>query len=173
MNASELSRRAILKHFAFAGLGATSAPLWLGQLTASTSALGGRVWRAASWNAAILTAHHNATVIAISALIIPETETLGATSANVNRFIDAVLADAAPEVRGNFLDGLSWIDARSHQLYGGDFIASTQDQQVALLESLSRNDPPQEGIGVEFFQAIKSLTIRGYYTSEVGMLVAS
>lgn len=165
MNASEFTRRAILKHVAVAGLGATSALLWTRQLTAAACVLGDRI-PGTAWNSAVLTAHHNATVIAISALIIPETETPGATSANVNRLVDAVLADAAPEERGRFLGGLSWIDARSHQLYGTDFIAATHDQHVALLESLSRNDPPQEVIGVEFFWTIKSLTIRGYYTSE-------
>lgn len=142
MKSRELSRRALLKRLALAGLYGASAPLWLRQATASP---------AAPWTPSILTARQNATVIALCELMIPETETPGAASAQVNRYIDAVLADAEPSVRTRFLDRLDWIDAQRREHEGADL--------AALLEAA----------GDDFFREIKTLTIRGYYTSAAAM----
>jgi hypothetical protein len=89
----------------------------------------------------------------------------------VNRFIDAVLDDADPRDRTQFLRGLEWVDERSRELFGADFLTCTRDQQTALLTIVSsdKNRSLADQIGVEFFQSIKSMTITGYYTSEVGM----
>jgi hypothetical protein len=110
-------------------------------------------------------------VVELTELIIPQTETAGARVALVNRFIDNVLDDADPRDKKEFLRGLSWVDERSKDLFGADFLASTKDQQTALLTIMSsgKNTSLTDQIGVEFFQSIKSLTITGYYTSEIGM----
>jgi hypothetical protein len=168
MDASELSRRAMLKHVTIAGLGAAGGPQWVHELIASACAEVGRTQKN-SWNPVVLTGHQNATVTTLSELIIPETETPGAASVNVNRHIDTVLSDATPDIRERFIDGLCWIDAHSRALHGVDFIEATADQQVAILESISRPERSQEAIGIEFFAAVKSLTIHGYYTSEAGL----
>ena len=55
----------------------------------------------------------NKTVTTLAEIIIPQTDTAGATKAKVNEFIDAVLADAKPKTTQKFLDGLAWIDTRS------------------------------------------------------------
>ena len=54
---------------------------------------------------------------------------------------------------------------------GADFIAAPPGEQEALLTVVSSRDDasPDDRAGVEFFEAIKRLTITGYYTSEVGM----
>ena len=51
------------------------------------------------------------------------------------------------------------------------FAKASAAHQTALLTALSTNKAPSaaEQRGVDFFKAIKSLTITGYYTSEVGM----
>ena len=46
----------------------------------------------------------------------------------------------------------------------------TGDQQVAVLTTLSTATDPTPAVkpGVDFFKAIKSMTVTGYYTSEIG-----
>ena len=126
---------------------------------------------AAGWTPRVLTAHQNATVTEISELIIPQTETAGARDARVNQFIDTVLEDAPAAERESFIRGLAWIDRRSRASSGADFIETPPAEQEALLTVISsrENAAPDDRDGVEFFEAIKRLTITGYYTSEVGM----
>ena len=127
---------------------------------------------AVDWKPAVLSAHQNDTVIVLTELIIPETDTPGAKGTNVNRFIDHVLTDAQPEVRASFVRGLTWIDARSRALFKSkDFLGASPEQQTRLLTRLSAEGNPdkEEATGRDFFQAIKSMTINGYYTTEIGL----
>ena len=62
-----------------------------------------------------LNPHQNATVVTITDLIIPETDTPGAKAVRVNEFIDLILTDWAHEdERQKFLSGLESIDKRSN-----------------------------------------------------------
>src|SRR5688572_13464790 len=67
---------------------------------------------AQNWTPRTLTAPQNDLVVAVTELIIPETETPGAKAARVNRFVDQVLTDAPPPDRAAFMRGLGWIDSR-------------------------------------------------------------
>jgi hypothetical protein len=127
-----------------------------------------------------LNAHQNATVIAMSEMIIPETRTPGAKAARVNEFIDVILTDwYAPHERARFLAGLEDVDARSRKLSNKDFVDCTAEQQLAVMKALDeeagtlslpagapwsrRNEPASH-----FFLMLKQLTVIGYYTSQVG-----
>src|SRR6202162_6566543 len=69
-----------------------------------------------------LNPHQNATVVLMSEMIIPETDTPGAKGARVNEFIDVILTEWATESeRQNFLDGLAGIDKESTDLFGKKF----------------------------------------------------
>jgi hypothetical protein len=125
-----------------------------------------------------LDAHQNATVTAISELIIPQTDTPGAKAARVNEFIDAILSDWFDDAeRVSFLAGLADVDTHSQKLFGKDFVSASAEQQTQLLTELDeevvrvrdsgrrhRGDPTKE----EFFASMKHLTLVGYYTSEIG-----
>ena len=104
-------------------------------------------------------------------MIIPQTDTPGAKAAKVNEFIDLVLDDANEAERKQFLNGLAWVDGRSQELFGSDFVSAAPDQQTALLTIVAspKNKAFEDQVGTEFFKAIKALTITGYYTSEIGM----
>ena len=119
----------------------------------------------------MLTSHQNDTIIALTELIIPETDTPGAKASLVNRFVDSVLEDATAQDRDAFVHGLTWLDERSRTLFKKDFLDATPADQTALLTRLSKenNVDKEAQIGVEFFQAIKSMTINGYYTTEIGL----
>jgi hypothetical protein len=173
---SGFGRREALRKLTLGGMAAAALPAWVEALTGVAEARGHEHLRAATapaadWKPKLLDAHQDETVATLSELIIPATNTPGARAALVNRFVDEVLADAAEPDRREFLRGLRWMDGRSNELFGADFVKASPEQQNALLTILSsdKNRSFQDEIGRDFFKAIKSLTITGYYTSEIGM----
>jgi hypothetical protein len=175
MDAQGVNRREALRRLAVGGAAAAALPSWVETLSAfaldhahTHGQRAAAAKTAAAWKPKILTPHQNSTVIALSELIIPQTDTPGAKAANVNRFVDGVLAERATDERAaaeskKFLAGLTALDERAKTEFGKPFVEATPDQQTAMLTKLST--PPVD----EFFEAIKSMTIIGYYTSEVGM----
>ncbi len=131
-----------------------------------------------------LNPHQNATVVLMSEIIIPETDTPGAKGARVNEFIDVILTEwATDEDRSHFLEGLAGVDKQSNELYGKDFVDASPAQQLSLLRALdeavgiSSGRPARHGNTVpdmdkqlrgNFFTVFKGITLHGYYTSEVG-----
>jgi hypothetical protein len=124
-----------------------------------------------SWKPIFFDEHQNQLVIALTELIIPETDTPGAKAALVNRYLDLLLNEEAAARQKSFIEGVAWIDARSLELYGKSFVQAAIQQQVELLTVLADpdNKNPRDRRGVDFFQEIKDLTIFAYYTSQVGM----
>jgi len=110
-------------------------------------------------------------VAAIAELIIPQTDTAGATEAGVPEFIHRIVAEwYTPFEREVFLTGLRGIDETSRVEFGADFLALPHDRQIRVLESLERTAEGVRGLGGNspFFAKIKELTVLGYYTSAVG-----
>jgi hypothetical protein len=131
-----------------------------------------------------LNPHQNATVVTMTDLIIPETDTPGAKAVRVNEFIDLILTEwAHDDERQNFLSGLDDIDKRSNAIFGKNFVDVIPVQQEAVLSELDqryaidREDraahpyvrrPHNPQLTGDFFGVVKHLTLYGYYTSEVG-----
>jgi hypothetical protein len=131
-----------------------------------------------------LNPHQNATVVTMTDLIIPETDTPGAKVVRVNEFIDLILTEwAHDDERQNFLSGLDDIDKRSNAIFDKNFVDVTPVQQAAVLSELDqryaidREDraahpyvrrPHNPQLTGDFFGVVKRLTLYGYYTSEVG-----
>ena len=170
-------RRQAIKALATGAVGAATSTAWVESLTAfsrqqahahaAQSAL-----QAQDWTPRVLTVKQNDLVVALTELIIPETDTPGAKAARVNRFIDHVLEGAPAANRARFVEGLDWIDARSRNLHRRDFVEVSPPNQIALLGQLAdeKNRTSVDRMGTEFFLAIKSMTIDGYYTSEIGLM---
>jgi hypothetical protein len=132
-----------------------------------------------------LNPHQNATVVIMTDLIIPETDTPGAKAARVNEFIDVILTEwATDDERQHFLAGLADIDKQSHDLFGKDFVDASPAQQFTLLRALDESGTPARAreqhhgntipedrdkqlVG-DFFTVFRAITIHGYYTSEIG-----
>jgi len=128
-----------------------------------------------------LNAQQNATVTRMAELILPETDTAGATAARVNEFIDLILTEwYGEEERERFLRGLANLDSLS-QIYGKNFIECTEIQQVKILTELDQamaseaaapGTPGDFGEPAppthNFFYLLKQLTLTGYFTSEAG-----
>ena len=175
-------RRAVLKKMA-AGAGAITAFPILGQagVTAPVERAAAHVASQAgavsagdsgtSWKPLFFDQHQNQIVVALTEMIIPETDTPGAKSARVNQFIDLMLNDEDAGRQRKFIQGLSWIDGRSLKVHGKPFVQLAPEQQTELMVPLAdpKNNNPEDRLGVEFFQEIKDWTIFGYYTSQAGM----
>jgi hypothetical protein len=130
-----------------------------------------------------LNPHQNATVITITELIIPKTDTPGAKEAKVNEFIDLLLTEwFEPAETREFLNGLKQVDVQCRKLFSANFVQCQPDQQIQLLKQLDaaamefaqkqreatkadRQPPP-----MDFFYQMKKLTLTGYYTSEIGFV---
>ena len=129
--------------------------------------------------------HQNGLVVAMIDQIIPATDTPGAKEARVNEFIDVILTDwATPEERDRFLKGLDGVDPQSESLFGKKFTQSSVAQQTALVRALddsvdwhreitlhSSSVPARDRetqLHGQFFRVFKTMTVHGYYTSEIG-----
>ena len=176
MSSTDLDRRQALRRMVMGGAATIAAPLWVENLLAigdqHAAHRAAAPKAAASWTPKVLNPQQNELVIVLSELIIPQTDTPGAKAAKVNEYIDGVLADANAADREKFLQGLTWIDARSEDRYRARFVNAAPERQIELLTLLStpaETPVPDNAVGVAFFEAIKGMTITGYYTSEIGL----
>jgi gluconate 2-dehydrogenase gamma chain len=173
---SSLTRREALRHLARGTAAAATAPLWVESLLAAaeqhTAHRRSPEAAAGAWKPKVFNPAQNELVITLTELIIPETDTPGAKAAKVNEYMDMVLAEAKPELREKFLQGLAWVDARSEERFRSPFASAPQPQQIELLTALSTATAPSPADlpGVEFFEALKGMTITGFYTSELGLI---
>ena len=133
-----------------------------------------------NWKAAFLNDHQNATLIALSDVIIPATENPGAKAAFVNRYLDLLLSVQPAEFQQKFVEALAFIDVESEQQFGNEFRALTLDDQIALLtpwayarqashwteREETREAAPESG--QEHFERLKALIAIAYYGSEIG-----
>jgi hypothetical protein len=172
-----INRRDALRSLA-AGVGATASAVWIDNLlvlaqaqATEMRAVAGGLPQTGAFTPTVLSAHQFSTVGVLVELIIPTTETPGAKTAQVDRYLDTVLAAAERPDREQFLTGLAWLDARSRALVGKQFIAATPAQQADLLTRLSAEGSAarEQRTGVEFFTTLKAMTIIGYYSTEIGL----
>lgn len=119
-----------------------------------------------AWQPLTLDAHQNETVIALTDLILPATDTPGAKEANVNRYIDLFLTDGDSEQRKQFIEGLGWLDRLANETHGKTFRESTREQQTALLRDMDTGAAPEPA--KDFFRRAKSMTSRIYYATSIG-----
>jgi hypothetical protein len=153
-------------------------------LSSSTMAMLREAQAAPGYALRTLDAHQNATVVMMTDVIIPQTDTPGAKGAKVNEFIDVILTDWATDAeRKRFLAGLANVDERSTTLYGKSLVDCTPAQQETLLGAMDDDWVREEYIpkphttgyqkrdqqlSDSFFGDFKRLTLVGYYTSEIG-----
>ncbi|MDA2928212.1 gluconate 2-dehydrogenase subunit 3 family protein, partial [Acidobacteria bacterium AH-259-G07] len=128
------------------------------------------------WKPVFLSDHQNETLVVLSDLIIPETDTPGAKAALVNRFIDRLLAADAREIQREFLESLAFIDGECRKRYGEAFVYLSKESQIEFLTLMAyphrmmtwKNNRP-EFTGHTHFTRLKDWIARAYYRSEIGM----
>ena len=172
----DIDRRAALRRLAAGAIGTAALPFWVDSLSAQARAqahahAAQSAGAAQAWTPTVLTPRQNEAVVALTEMIIPETDTPGAKAALVNRFIDHVLSTAPAAERSEFIRGLSWMDDSCRARFGTDVAGASAAELTTLLTRLAEDGKhtPEEATGAAFFRAIKSMTISGYYTTEIGL----
>lgn len=111
-----------------------------------------------------------ALIATISELIIPtDDHSPGAIAAEVPAFIDLMVSESPAETKKLWTDGLAAVDTASQTKNKAAFNKASKEQQIALLTEISKNEMKPSTTEEKFFKAIKSMTIDGYYTSEIGI----
>lgn len=101
--------------------------------------------------------------------IIPATDTLGALGTGVHTFLDQFLVECCSKAdQEKFVQGLEALNKNAQHQHKKTFLELTQEQQLAFLTKLDKKQSPFSKADHEFFKWFKSLTLFGYYTSEVG-----
>ena len=104
----------------------------------------------------------------IADIIIPESDTPGALSANVHQFIDIMLHGwASPKTQDKTIQYFSNMDQRGKSDFGNNFSDLDRLQQYQLLEKLDKESFADINSNV-FFKEFKALIIFSYYSSEEG-----
>jgi hypothetical protein len=118
----------------------------------------------------VLTAPQYATLETLVETIIPTDErSPGAKEARVADFIDLLMFESEPEQKQPFLEGLAALDAESTTRFKAPFAKLSAEQAEALLTDISQNEKAPTTPLEIFFRQAKTLTISGYYTSEIGI----
>jgi len=105
-----------------------------------------------------------ALVTNIAEMIIPETDTPGATSVKVPEFIDLILTErATDEEKAAFLAGLHDIDVRAAAIGSPRFVALPAAKKVELLTALdaARGDKAGAGLAFLWFNAYPAEVFMG------------
>jgi glucoside 3-dehydrogenase (cytochrome c) hitch-hiker subunit len=131
-----------------------------------------------------LNPHQEATVKTMAEMILPRTDTPGATDVGATEFIDLMLTEWYDDSdRERFLTGLADVDRRSQSLFAKDFVDCQVTQQAEILTALGekmaedgelapdrgrplRGSPPRSE--ESFYPMLRRLTLTAYYTSEAG-----
>lgn len=153
-----MNRRTSLKNLLVATGGLISLPAWaenwsLPELASLPSALG-------SASQEILAS--------VADTIIPAGNSIGALSVGVDKFLEKLIANCyEKEVQDNVTKQLEALNTKAKNTHGIAFRECSQSQREALLTSLSQSENKDEK---EFFDLMKSQTIRGFNTSREVML---
>jgi hypothetical protein len=112
----------------------------------------------------------NKTVIEMTERIIPaDDHSPGAKAAKVNEFIDLIVSQSPEGTKQTWRDGLAAIDKMSQKMFNKNFADASEEQQVALLKEISKNEMSPKTAEERFFRTVKNSAIDGYYTSKIGI----
>jgi hypothetical protein len=132
---------------------------------------------AAGWKPLFLDEHQNETLIVLSELMIPATDTPGAKEALVNRYIDVLLEAETSEVQRAFLNSLGFLDGESMRRFKAAFRYLSREDQDDLLHGMAypQNASKWTGeaeakpdMGHAHFEALKQRIMSAYYSSQIG-----
>lgn len=113
-----------------------------------------------------LSARQGALVALLGEMILPATDTPGASDVRTAQFIDLILAEwHTPEEREGVLTGLDAIDTRARTRHGAGLLELRPADRLALVSELDGVRGPR-GSAEAAFARVKQLTIYGYFTSE-------
>jgi hypothetical protein len=162
------TRRAALQHLATLAAAAVAAACAAPLPAAAPRPLG-----APHFSPRLFTLEQALAVEELAALIIPETDTPGALTANVPAFIESIVADVHDDAeRAAFIAGLDALNDGARTAHGAAFAACTALERAGLLERQIRDAQralaADENAAEPFIVTLRALTIDGFCRSKPG-----
>ena len=156
-DAPELTRRAVLKAGAAAATTVTATRLSAFTLPAD----GPRA----------LTREQFAVLEELTEILIPADEhSGGARAAGVAAYIDTMLAEEFDaSTKTSFVSGLALVSSMAQQRHGRGFLALSAAEREAIVATMAEGEANPKTDETRFFVALKKRTVRGYYTSRLGI----
>jgi hypothetical protein len=107
----------------------------------------------------------------LSETIIPaDSHSGGAKAAKVADFIEETIRESTDDQqKALWREGLRLMESMSQHYNGKPFVAATAEERFLVLKVLSDNEQMTELPEVRLFRELKHLTVRGYYTSKIGI----
>jgi hypothetical protein len=158
-SSGSLSRRQMIQ----ATAAAISSPLLIGG-SATGCSQGGTQGR-------FLSAAELELLDALTEVIIPsDGHSAGARAAGVAAYIDGRLAESIDaDWQARWRGGLQAVNALSDELSGKPFLEGTAEERVAVVSRMAAGESDPQTEPERFFRELKRWTVRGYYTSKIGI----
>ncbi len=128
-----------------------------------------------SWNGNALSNNalnislENETLLAeIVETIIPTTDTAGAKSLGIDKFIQKIVADCLDKPsREVFGQGFELLDEQTKKAYSKSFVQCNLSQRAEILQQIGKD---KSNVANKFYGLVKGLTIQAYLSSEYVMV---
>ncbi len=105
----------------------------------------------------------------VEAIIPTDERSPGAKEARVADYIDLLLSESDDELILQWMGGLAALDQEAVSRFGLPFARLVAGQVDAVLADISKNELDPGTPLEQFFVMTKQATIRGYYSSEIGI----
>src|SRR6266700_2120406 len=166
---SRLDRRQWLKTSATA-LGVTLLPSPLVVAQPEPASSGAKPAEAKSGDRFFTPQQHELIEELTETIIPADSNSGGAKAAKVADYIEQVVRESVDDAqKALWKEGLRLIDVMSQHHSGKLFVSSSTEERIAVLTVLSENEAMTELTEVRFYRELKRLTVRGYYTSKIGI----
>ena len=76
-----------------------------------------------------------------------------------------------PQHQTNMRGGISWIDYQCKKRFSKNFIESSQEQQIEILDEIAYPEQakPEMIQGVNWFNSLRDFVATGFFTSQIGI----
>jgi hypothetical protein len=118
-----------------------------------------------------LNAHEYKTLAKLADYIVPSGGDSGsATEAGAPEWID-LMASENPQLLAIYTGGIAWLDHAMQLRNAPNFLDATPAQQTAMLDLIAyrKNESPELGPGIKFFEWARKMVVDAYYTSPMGI----
>jgi gluconate 2-dehydrogenase gamma chain len=161
-----LDRREAIKRTALIMGGLVFAPSAIGVLNGCKARPG------VDWDPQFFDNEQARFITILSDIIIPDTDTPGASAAGVPAFIEEMVFTAYDEeARERFISGLDAFNSLARDEHGSRYLDLDPEVQFRFADSQNRAAVGGEHMdepATAFFLVMKELTLMGYFTSEIG-----
>jgi len=107
--------------------------------------------------------------VLVEAIIPSDDRSPGAQQARVSDYIDLLLSEVDRQIALQWFGGIAALDAEAMSRFRSPFSRLGPSQVDGILQTISRNEKDPQTPLETFFVMAKQATIRGYYTSSIGI----